>query len=368
MTITIVLGPPAAGKSTFVKENAAEGDVVVDFDAIATAFGSGHPHEAPPAIRDVAHVARDAAIAHILAGVESPSWIIHSNPTEEQLQKYADAGAETVVVDPGMEAVLEQARNDNRPEWTEEAIRAWYSDKVLSDKAIRKGGKMPAVMKTFAAQVAPTTEGGDPAGTFEAIVSVFGNPDRQGDIVQAGAFAQSIQEWVASGRPIPVMWSHQFDNPDSILGYYSQAEETEKGLRLKGHLDLGHPPAARIWELMKSGLITEFSWSGEVLEYSIIEPEDEDEFWYSMNITKVDLWEAGPCFKGVNPATELISVKSSDLTGPLGPRIKAATGAFREGHKVTQDQPTTDNLGDGKEVRQSAATKQVRAILDLLTI
>jgi predicted kinase len=33
--VTLVYGPPCAGKSTFVQERALPGDVVLDFDVIA---------------------------------------------------------------------------------------------------------------------------------------------------------------------------------------------------------------------------------------------------------------------------------------------------------------------------------------------
>ena len=44
--ITIVLGPPCGGKSTYVAEQAQSGDVVVDYDALAQALGSPTPHDA----------------------------------------------------------------------------------------------------------------------------------------------------------------------------------------------------------------------------------------------------------------------------------------------------------------------------------
>ena len=44
----------------------------------------------------------------------------------------------------------------------------------------------------------------DQEGTFEAIVAVFNNIDRYGDKIIPGAFADSLAEWQAKGRPIPV--------------------------------------------------------------------------------------------------------------------------------------------------------------------
>lgn len=261
---------------------------------------------------------------------------------------------------------------------------------------------MPAILKTVPATVRALPAGeltnSDPLGTFEAIVSVFGNEDHHGDIVEAGAFADSINEWAASGDPLPVMWSHQYGNIDSILGHYVEAEETDVGLKLKGVLDLEHPTAQRAYNLMRRRLIKEFSWSGEVLEYEVIEPEDPDDFWAWMfagvKILKVDLWEAGPCFKGANPETQLLGIKAEDFTGKLRARLtremkgigdeqlatlqKLAAGRAKADageHPETtvkpteaDDTPADDTVDDTQDVQPSSAATKARARLELATI
>ncbi|WNM27546.1 HK97 family phage prohead protease [Demequina capsici] len=254
---------------------------------------------------------------------------------------------------------------------------------------------MPAVKMAAVASVKavePTEDSNDPLGTFIAIVSVFGNEDYDGDIVVAGAFADSIKKWADSDRRLPVLWSHQFSDVDSILGYYSEASETDVGLKLKGHLDMNHQRSARVYELMKQGIIVEFSWSGEVLEYEVIEPEDpEDEWawwWAGIKMLKIDLWEAGPCFKGANPETELLSIKAADLTGRLAERIrrqgKALTDderrhirALAEGVEKAQDEPVgdqpdgiekdvdVDSVDETEDVRLVDAGMKARARLEL---
>lgn len=190
---------------------------------------------------------------------------------------------------------------------------------------------MPAIRKTYAAKVLPASAGADEAGTFEAIVAVFGNVDRDGDIVEKGAFEKSLLAWAAKGSPIPMLWSHQAGDPDNVLGYFLEAKETADGLWVKGVFDLEHPRAARVYKLMQQGLIAEFSWWGEVLKFEWIEAENPEDWYFAgMRIQEVDLWEAGPCFKGANPDTELISLKAADLTGQLGERIR------RQGKTATE--------------------------------
>ena len=326
--ITVVTGPPAAGKSTYVNDNAPAGALRVDFDAIAQALTTGEPdpHDHPEPIRRATHVARDAVIEHALDDPGVDVWIIHSSPTQEQLEKYEEAGAEFVTIDPGIEAVLEQAQQDCRPDWTEAAIRDWYEKNGAESKTrnaaqntTKGGADMAVIHKTFAAKVTPSVkDSGDPEGTFEAIVSVFGNKDHGGDIVEAGAFTKTIHEWALKEVPIPLVWAHQYGDVDNFIGEIKTIEETEQGLKIKAQLDLDHPKAARVHQLMKRGLINEFSWSGLVREYEWIEDDDEDSWWPGMKMLDIDLWEAGPCFKGANPDTDLLSIKTDGrIDGPL---------------------------------------------------
>src|SRR4051812_45924902 len=100
-------------------------------------------------------------------------------------------------------------------------------------------------------------------GLFEAIVSVFNNVDLVGDKVMPGAFDQTIQEWQDSGDPIPVVWSHDWADPNAILGSVDpqDLETTPVGLKAIGSMDLSNPFAAQVHSLMKQRLVKEFSFS-----------------------------------------------------------------------------------------------------------
>lgn len=222
------------------------------------------------------------------------------------------------------------------------------------------------------AETVPEGEAGAP-GEFVALVSAFGNEDSQGDIVDPGAFTKTLAEWVVKGRPIPVVWAHQFHDPDSFLGQYSAAEETEEGLKLTGLLDLEHPKAARVHKLMSQGLIVEFSISGLVREYELLKDDDEDSWFPAMRIKDIDLWEAGPCFKGANANTELISVKNLAAAVPLlkEGRVLAQkhVDALKDAHTklgeiITAVEKTPEDA-TGAEKQHPAATPNVRALLEL---
>lgn len=126
--ITVVTGPPCAGKSAYVLDCAGPGDVVIDADRLALALSAeGTPdHGYPPYIRHVAIGARAAAVTRALHLVpEIKVWIIHTAPPRADLLKYRQCGARIVTIDPGMEVCLERAAR-LRP-YAVPIIRRWYA-------------------------------------------------------------------------------------------------------------------------------------------------------------------------------------------------------------------------------------------------
>lgn len=142
------------------------------------------------------------------------------------------------------------------------------------------------------------------AGEFEALVSVFGNVDLGGDRVMPGAFTNSLAKWRESGDPIPVIWNHEWNNPLAHIGKVdpNEAEEVEAGLLVKGTLDLDNDFASQVYRLLSERRVKELSFG-----YNIIDAEQKDG---ALNLTELDLIEVGPTLKGMNPATQLLAVKS----------------------------------------------------------
>ena len=167
-------------------------------------------------------------------------------------------------------------------------------------------GRMKTIMKTFDA-TASVPDSEETSGMFDALVSVFGNLDSGGDIVDKGAFAESLAEWSASGKKIPVVWDHQWDDIWAHIGG-ATAEETDEGLLLHATLDLDNPTAAQAYKLLKDGRIAEFSFAARVRDdgWNL---ETTDDGQVVQHLTGLDLIEAGPTLKGANPDTALLSIK-----------------------------------------------------------
>ena len=318
--ITVVVGPPCAGKSTYVAAQKAAGDVVVDFDHLARALGSTEAHAAPEPVRAVAFAARKAAIKTVLDGVDAPAWIIHTNPWPGQLATYESAGADVVVLDPGLEECLARAASDSRPEGTEDAIRQWYDSPPLADLEKRRTagmGRKTAGMRTkeFAVKVkAVGAADGLQDGQFLALVSVFNTEDSIGDVVRPGAFTQSLAEWAATGDDVPVIWSHQWSDPFSHIGRVLKATETLQGLEVLGQIEdrEENPTAAQVYRLLAGRRVKQFSFAYDVNEGGWIS-DDEHPWGGYYELRRLDLYEVGPCLIGVNSDTELLAAKSATL-------------------------------------------------------
>jgi uncharacterized protein len=63
--------------------------------------------------------------------------------------------------------------------------------------------------------------------------SVFGQPDRGGDVVAAGAFAASLAAGAASGRRVRMLWQH---DPAQPIGVWDELREDGHGLWVKGRI------------------------------------------------------------------------------------------------------------------------------------
>lgn len=136
MSINVVLGPPVAGKSEYVKAHAKDGNVIVDYDLIAKAMGSRVAHGSTGSVRIVALESRKTAIERILRGVADDAWIIHTNPQPQVMQAYVGAGAKFTMLDPGKSEALRRAKAGGRPASTIDAIEAWYANPpVIPEKS-----------------------------------------------------------------------------------------------------------------------------------------------------------------------------------------------------------------------------------------
>jgi HK97 family phage prohead protease len=90
-------------------------------------------------------------------------------------------------------------------------------------------------------------EGVDEKGTIRGYASTFGNVDLGMDVVDKGAFRQSIK----SGTKWPILKQH---DPDQLLGFNVRGEEDDHGLYVEGKLNLDVQAAREQYSLAKQAL------------------------------------------------------------------------------------------------------------------
>lgn len=125
MTLYLVTGPPAAGKTTWVREHAQPGDITIDYDTIAQALSPELDHDHPPHVQTVTKVARQAAIDAAVK-LDCDVYIIHGMPSQRLLTKYQALGAQVVTIDPGADVVLARCKQQ-RPWRVTQAAKQWYA-------------------------------------------------------------------------------------------------------------------------------------------------------------------------------------------------------------------------------------------------
>lgn len=157
-------------------------------------------------------------------------------------------------------------------------------------------------LKTVPLKVKAGPDDGLGEGQFIGYASVFGNVDSYGDIVQPGAFADTLTEWAGKGDPIPVLWGHDMFDPFSNIGAVMAAEEDDNGLKVTAQLDLESPKAMQVYRLLKGRRVSQMSFA-----YDVIDSEQKDD---GNHLRKLKLYEVSVVPIGANQETEILAVKS----------------------------------------------------------
>ncbi len=140
-------------------------------------------------------------------------------------------------------------------------------------------------------------------GSVEGYGAIFGNVDRGYDIVEAGAFSDSLK----SGANIKMLWQH---DPWKPIGVWDEVKEDDKGLWVKGHI-LGDVEQGReATALLKAGAIDGLSIGYRTLEFREAKIDDR---WVRV-IEKAELWEVSFVTFPMNPEATIDAVKAASMT------------------------------------------------------
>lgn len=125
--VTLVCGPPCAGKSTYVAARAGLDDIVLDHDEIAKSMGSslGWTHRSSIARRAEARVQH--RLETVAAMQHGSAWVIRCAARarhREHLATLLRADAVLVLL-PDVETLMQRAMQRPKPDATIAAIRRW---------------------------------------------------------------------------------------------------------------------------------------------------------------------------------------------------------------------------------------------------
>lgn len=163
-----------------------------------------------------------------------------------------------------------------------------------------------------------------PEGRFKGYASVFNIVDQGGDVVQPGAFIESIAKAKTDRRLIPMLWQHDRTEP---LGTWADIAEDAKGLYVEGQLVLDdNPPAKRALALLKAKAL-----GGMSIGYRIpaAGAEEDPKRRGVYLLKKLDLVEISLVTMPMLIQARVESVKSL-LEGGVHPTVADLAGVLRE--------------------------------------
>lgn len=123
------------------------------------------------------------------------------------------------------------------------------------------------------------------SGTISGYFSTYDRiPDSYGDVIAPGAFTDTIKAREESGHPFPLCWNHDLDQ---IIGKVDSIEDTEKGPLMTASF-FNTPLAQEKREIVKSGVVYQFSFAYDILEAGPTELKDGTK---ANELRKLDLFE-----------------------------------------------------------------------------
>lgn len=140
----------------------------------------------------------------------------------------------------------------------------------------------------------------DQDGCFYGYASVFGRVDLGRDVVERGAFADSVEKRGAAG--IRMLFQH---DPAQPIGTWRQIREDARGLFVIGQLATGVTKAREILELMRDKALDGLSIGFRTVQAV------KDSRSSVRRIKKADLWEISVVTFPMQPEARIESVKGT---------------------------------------------------------
>lgn len=136
-------------------------------------------------------------------------------------------------------------------------------------------------------------------GSFEGLLSPYGNVDGGGDVVEPGAYAKTLKD---QGLTRPMLWQHKTDMPIGEL----TLEDRPEGLWCKGQLLMALPEAQKAYLLIKARIVKGLSIGFEAVKDAIENGV--------RRLKEIRLYEGSIVTFPMNEAAMITSVKAAGET------------------------------------------------------
>lgn len=201
----------------------------------------------------------------------------------------------------------------------------------------------------------------DEVGGISGFFSTYDKtPDSYGDIIEPGAFTETIEKRKESGHPFPLCFNHDFS---AVIGAVDSIKDTEKGPFIEAHF-LDTQQAQDVRKMLQSGAIYQFSFAYDVLDRR--SPTDEESKAGIENVLKkLEVFEVSVVTVPANQNAVATEVKSAELETKQGKRnSKADEAIIRQIRDLAQsllDGEEEDTPEEEEEVIEEETTPEVNA-------
>ena len=204
----------------------------------------------------------------------------------------------------------------------------------------------------------------DDAGTISGYFSTYDRiPDSYGDVIAKGAFAETIRKRKESGHPFPLCWNHDLNqiigsvDPDDI-------EDTDKGPLMKASF-FNTQLAQEKREIVKSGVVYQFSFAYDVLEAGPVELENGVKAY---ELKKLELFEVSIVPVPANPRAEMTDIKagrrnSAKDADAIREAITLLQGVLGELEDIEEDPKGSDAKSEEPGTANDEEQKKLEALL-----
>ncbi len=211
--------------------------------------------------------------------------------------------------------------------------------------------------KVFAFEVKQINEDDD-FFTFEGFASTFGNIDLGDDIVQAGAFQESLK----NAPNVPILWQHNMGQP---IGKSIHLEEQAKGLFVRARLPKSDTlVSGRVMPQMKAESINSMSIGFFIQEFSMSKETN------IRTLEKIKLFEISLVTLPMNTQatiTDFKSFKEEEIKSIKDIETILKKGGLSQKEAKTFISKTKEFSKDQRDADDSDETKEQRDVVSDLS-